>query len=93
MAKAPRKTFRKVSGGDDGSGPTLALVRIANVQVLCPHCKEVVGTEEGCAHWSLRLYRRFAGVQCGHCGNFLTFPEVLGAPGELDPREQVPEGE
>jgi hypothetical protein len=70
-----------------------AQILAANVQVLCPHCKEVVGTEGGCAHWSWGLYSRTYAAQCGTCGLWLYLPPLPLPGGELDPKEQLPEEE
>ncbi len=83
MAQSPVKTFRKPAVV---TGPTATLL-IANVQVICPRCGDVIGTEQGCAHWSGGLYDRFAGASCGGCGIFVAFPPLPGKAGRLDPRD------
>ena len=87
MAQAPKRTWRVE---DRTRQPKIARVLIANVQIVCPHCQAIIGTEEGCAHWSLRFYREFGGCVCGSCRAAVIFPEVPGEPGNIDPRERVP---
>ena len=84
MAQAPNRTYRKPGNGEVDGEATLL---IANVQVQCPRCSKIIGTEQGCAHWSAALYMRFAGAECGNCRTVLTFPPLPGTAGRIDPRD------